>query len=260
MADQKISELTDYTPAVDADEVAIVDTTTTTTKKITWANIKATLKTYNDTLYAVTDQTMYIGTTAVAINRGTAALTLAGITLTTPDCGTPSAIVLTNASGTVTNLTLVTPALGTPASGVLTSCTGLPAAAVVAGTFGNGFTITTPILTKPVINATNPSAEVYTPDAAATATMDCSLSNTHRITMPAGNITIAVSNVTNAQKFIIEITQDGTGSRTVTWFAGISWPAATAPTLTTGANKRDWFGFERTGADTYLGCVIAQNL
>jgi len=45
------------------------------------------------------DQTMYIGTTGVAINRGTAALTLAGITLTTPDIGTPSAGVLTNATG-----------------------------------------------------------------------------------------------------------------------------------------------------------------
>ena len=51
------------------------------------------------------DQTMYIGTTAVAINRTTAALTLAGITLTTPDLGTPSAVVLTNASGTAANLT-----------------------------------------------------------------------------------------------------------------------------------------------------------
>ena len=57
---------------------------------------------------AVNDQTFYIGTTEVAINRASAALTLAGITLTTPDIGTPSA-------------------------GVLTNCTGLPAAAVVAG-------------------------------------------------------------------------------------------------------------------------------
>jgi hypothetical protein len=58
--------------------------------------------------YALVGQTMYIGTTGVAINRGSAALTLAGITLTTPDIGTPSA-------------------------GTLTSCTGLPAASVVAG-------------------------------------------------------------------------------------------------------------------------------
>jgi hypothetical protein len=45
-------------------------------------------------------------------------------TLTTPDLGTPSAIVLTNATGTVTNLTLVNPALGTPSAIVLTNASG----------------------------------------------------------------------------------------------------------------------------------------
>src|SRR3990167_229583 len=58
---------------------------------------------------AATDQTMYIGTTAVAINRATAPLTLAGLTLTTPDIGTPSA-------------------------GTLTNCTALPVAGIVAST------------------------------------------------------------------------------------------------------------------------------
>lgn len=51
MADEKISQLTSYTPPLDADVVPIVDTATNTTKKVTWANIKATLKTYFDTLY-----------------------------------------------------------------------------------------------------------------------------------------------------------------------------------------------------------------
>ena len=54
------------------------------------------------------DNVTYIGTTSVALNRASAALTLAGLTLTTPDIGTPSA-------------------------GTLTNCTGLPAASVVAG-------------------------------------------------------------------------------------------------------------------------------
>jgi hypothetical protein len=39
-----------------------------------------------------------------------------------------------NGSSAITGATLVTPALGTPASGVLTNCTGVPAAALPAGT------------------------------------------------------------------------------------------------------------------------------
>ena len=49
-------------------------------------------------VYAPDDQTFYIGTTQVAINRASGALTLAGLTLTTPDIGTPSAGTLTNCS------------------------------------------------------------------------------------------------------------------------------------------------------------------
>lgn len=121
-------------------------------------------------------------------------------------------------------------------------------------------TLTLPVITKPVMDATNPSAQTYTPSAAGTATLDLSLANEHRITMPAGNITIALSNDTNAQKFIVSITQDSSGSRTVTWFTTIKWAGGTPPTLTTTANKRDTFGFIRTGSGTYDGVPIMQNV
>src|SRR5258708_3603512 len=52
--------------------------------------------------------------------------------------------------------------------------------------------LTTPTITKPVMSATNPTAQTYSPSAAGTATLDLSLSNQHQITMPAGNITIAL--------------------------------------------------------------------
>ena len=94
--------------------------------------------------------TMYIGTTSVAFNRGSGGLTLAGLTLTTPNIGTPSAGTLTNCSGLpaanisqgtmASGMVLVAPALGTPASGVLTNTTGYPgdSSLVTTGTIGTG--------------------------------------------------------------------------------------------------------------------------
>jgi len=103
-------------------------------------------------------------------------------------------------------------------------------------------------------------AVTNTPAAAGTATLDLAVSNEQRITMPAGNITIALSNDTNTKRFIISITQDATGGRTVTWFAGISWAGGAVPTLTTAASKRDVFGFIRTGAGTYDGFIVGNNI
>jgi len=128
-----------------------------------------------------------------------------------------------------------------------------------AETFTNK-TLTTPTITKPVMSATNPTAQTYTPSAGGTVTLDLSLSNQHDIQMPAGNITIVLSNDTNNQIFMVSITQDSVGGRTVTWFSTIRWAGGTAPTLTSTASKRDVFGFKRTGTGTYDGFVIGQNI
>lgn len=52
MSDLKISQLTAYTTPLDADLLVVNDTANSTTKKTLWSNIKATLKTYFDTLYS----------------------------------------------------------------------------------------------------------------------------------------------------------------------------------------------------------------
>ena len=100
----------------------------------------------------------------------------------------------------------------------------------------------------------------YTPAGAATATLDVSVGSIHAITMPAGNITIAVSNEAAGKCFMVEIIQDGTGSRTVTWFSTIKWAGGSAPTLTTTADKKDVLGFRVTGTDTYDGFIVGQDL
>ena len=58
---------------------------------------------------------------AIVLTNATGTVT--NLTLVTPNVGTPSYLNLTNASGTLSNVTLVAPALGVPASGNLISCT-----------------------------------------------------------------------------------------------------------------------------------------
>jgi plastocyanin len=93
----------------------------------------------------------------------------------------------------------------------------------------------------------------------ATVTFNLASNNKHQVTI-AGNRTLALSNTTNVPVFSINIKQDATGSRTVTWFSWITWAGGSTPTLSTGANKTDSFGFQQVSAGVYIGFVIAQNI
>ena len=104
------------------------------------------------------------------------------------------------------------------------------------------------------------NTRAYSPSASGTATLDLSDSSRHVITMPAGNITIALSSPTITQPFVVEIVQDSGGSRTVTWFTTIKWIGGAAPTLSTGASKKDTFGFICTSSGNYDGYVLGQGI
>lgn len=177
--------------------------------------------------------------------------------------GTVTSVSVVSANGFAGSVANPTTA---PAITLSTTITGVLAgngtAISAASTTGSGVVVlgTNPTIVKPVMSATNPIAQTYTPTAAATATLDLSLSNQHYVQFPAGNITLALSNDTNNQIFLASLTQDSTGGRTVTWFTTIRWAGGTPPTLTTTANKRDTFGFIRTGSGTYDGFVIGQNI
>ena len=108
--------------------------------------------------------------------------------------------------------------------------------------------------------ATPPSRQDYVTDTdGATVTFDLSTGLWHKVVL-GGNRTLALSNVVAGMKFVLKLIQDGTGTRTVTWFTTISWVGGSAPTLTTTINKSDLFGFVATAANTFEGFVVGQNV
>lgn len=136
---------TGKTTPVDADEVGIVDSAASNVlKKVTWANIKATLKAYFDTLYQTAGSFVTLGGALGTPSSGTltncTGLPTTGISSTT---GSGSAVLAT--SPTINSPALVTPSLGTPVSGTLSGCTGYPfnslnfgAAPTISSGFGTG--------------------------------------------------------------------------------------------------------------------------
>jgi len=98
----------------------------------------------------------------------------------------------------------------------------------------------------------------------ATVTMDFDVSPSHTVVL-GGNRIIAFSNFDVGQSGLVRLTQDGSGSRTVTWTPAASpvtiyWSGGTPPTLTTTANKTDSFGFYKSSASTYDGYIVGQNI
>lgn len=76
----------------------------------------------------------------------------------------------------------------------------------------------------------------------------------------AGNRQLAIVNATPGDEFWLQLVQDGTGSRTVTWWSTINWAGGSAPTLTPTADKADCFQFKCIAANTYLCLSQVQDL
>lgn len=94
----------------------------------------------------------------------------------------------------------------------------------------------------------------YSPSGGGTATLDLSLGNVFTVNVPAGNITIALSNGTTGQAFMVRFVNDSS-VRTLTWFTTIKWDNGSAPVLS-GSSKLDTFGFIITGSNAYDGHIV----
>jgi len=88
----------------------------------------------------------------------------------------------------------------------------------------------------------------------ATITFDLAVTDWHSVVL-GGSRTLAVTGAGTNQQFTIVLIQDGTGSRTVTWFSGIKWPNGSAPTLSTAADAVDVFTFKQISAGVYYGFI-----
>lgn len=123
-------------------------------------------------------------------------------------------------------------------------------------------TLTNKTLTSPAVNTpttTGPIATLTDASDGSTITFDLANGPIHSVTL-GGNRTLALNNSATGKVFVIRLIQDGSGSRTVTWFSTIKWEFGIEPTLSTTAADVDVFGFICTGANTYDGFTIGQAL
>ena len=93
----------------------------------------------------------------------------------------------------------------------------------------------------------------------ATITPDFALANYFSVTL-GGNRTLAnPSNLTAGQSGAIWITQDGTGSRTLSYGSQWDFEDGTAPTLSTAANARDCLVYA-VQSSTQITAVLLKGL
>ena len=91
----------------------------------------------------------------------------------------------------------------------------------------------------------------------AAVTLDISLGSVFTITLAHNITSFTWSNPATSgdvSAFVLKVTQDGTGSRTIAFPAAVDFAGGTAPTLSTGANDVDVFVFFTVDAGTtYYG-------
>jgi hypothetical protein len=138
-------------------------------------------------------------------------------------------------------------------SGILDVVNGGSGVSTSTGT-GNIVLSIAPAVTNPTV--TNYVETLYSANTGTALTIDLANGTVQKLTL-TGNATLTMPAAVAGKSFIIILTQDATGGRSVTW-ATVSWPSATAPTITSTLNKKDLYSFFSDGTSWY-GATIAQN-
>lgn len=147
-------------------------------------------------------------------------------------------------SNGVTQLTVTSSGVTLATGGALVGVTAtqtLTNKTIEAGVFTNGYT-----------------EETVVANTGTAYTIDLANGSVQYLTL-TGNCTYTFPTPVAGRSFILIQRQDGTGGRTVTWPGTVDWPGATAPTLTSTANRVDKFVFTAIDGSNWLGSNAGQN-
>lgn len=119
----------------------------------------------------------------------------------------------------------------------------LPTALTFTGKTVTGGTLSGPTLL-------NPASTDQTLTDGATISWNMNSGEIATVTLGGNRVLAAPTNLKKGT-YILHVVQDGTGSRTLTWNSVFKWSFAVAPTLSTGAGKRDIVSFVSDGTNLY---------
>lgn len=91
--------------------------------------------------------------------------------------------------------------------------------------------------------------------SSGTLTLDCDTSNVFTVTLTENVSSLVLNNIGSGQTVNVLLTQDGTGSRTMSWPASFKWPSGAAPSLSTGAGEVDLLTATRIGSSWYATLI-----
>lgn len=108
---------------------------------------------------------------------------------------------------------------------------------------GQGLTPESAYITSQLLAAVGYGAVVALGSQATLVAINAALGSYFSVTITSTGLTLTISNPTPGQQIAVEVVQGSGGSKTITTYTNVTWPASTAPTLTTTAAHIDVLRF-----------------